>query len=70
MRRTRTPSELKEINARRTPAMKRAVLSAVATFPLWRTVLVTVSSAKSGAELLLVEIGSMWTIVSRKGFVI
>jgi hypothetical protein len=41
-----------------------------AIFPLWRTALVNVSTANSGSQLLLVEIGSRWTIVSRKGFVI
>jgi hypothetical protein len=52
------------------PCGKDFVAVDCATFPLWRTALVTVSSANAGAELLLIEIGSKWTIVSRKGFVI
>jgi hypothetical protein len=52
------------------PCGKDFVAIDCATFPLWRTALVTVSSANSGAELLLLEIGSRWTIVSRKGFLI
>jgi hypothetical protein len=52
------------------PCGKDFVAVDAATFPFWRTALVIVSSANSGAELLLVEIGDKWRIVSRKGFVI
>jgi hypothetical protein len=41
-----------------------------AIFPLWRTALVTVSTANSGSQLLLIEIGGKWIVISRKGFVI
>ena len=41
-----------------------------AIFPLWRTALVNLSTANSGSELLLIEIGSRWRVVSTKGFVI
>jgi len=52
------------------PCGKNFIAVDAATFPLWRTALVTVSSANSGAELLLVEISDKWRVVSRKGFVI
>ena len=52
------------------PCGKDFVSVDATTFPLWRTALVIVSSANSGTELLLVEIGDKWKIVSRKGFVI
>jgi hypothetical protein len=41
-----------------------------AIFALWRSALVNVSTANSGSQLLLVEIGNKWLMVSRKGFVI
>jgi hypothetical protein len=41
-----------------------------ATFPLWRTALVSVTSPNAGSQLLLIEIGNRWRLVSRKGFVI
>ena len=41
-----------------------------AIFALWRSALVNVSTANSGSQVLLVEIGSKWMIVSRNGFVI
>jgi hypothetical protein len=41
-----------------------------AIFPLWRTALVTISTANSGSQILLMKLGSHWTVVSTKGFVI
>jgi hypothetical protein len=41
-----------------------------AVFPLWRTALVSISTANSGSQVLLIKFGGSWRIVSTRGFVI
>jgi hypothetical protein len=41
-----------------------------AVFPLWRTALVSISTANSGSQVLLIKFGGSWRIVSTRGFVV